>query len=110
MSDKHGRLHPQLARTGAVLLHHPFGYNQKRNQENGYTLLFFFGVECLLLVRSRGEVGARVGVNIFRPESESESLKNRRLCSPGRVHRAIFGLAPSQGLPIPNSPRIWMWG
>ena len=35
-----------------------------------------------LLGRSRSGVGVGVGVNIFRPESDSESLKIRRLRSP----------------------------
>ena len=42
-------------------------------------------MEYLLLGRCRGGVGVGVGVDIFRPESESEpeSLKIRRLRSPG---------------------------
>ena len=28
ISNDHGRLHPQLARTGAVLPHHPVGCNE----------------------------------------------------------------------------------
>ena len=39
---------------------------------------------CLLLGRSRSGVGVRVGVDIFMPESEVETLKLRRLRSPGR--------------------------
>ena len=44
-----------------------------------------FRMEDLLLGRSRSGVGVGVGVEIFRPESEleSESLKIRRLRSPG---------------------------
>ena len=43
ISDNHGRLHPQLARTGAALSFHPFGYNEKGNQENDYIILLFLG-------------------------------------------------------------------
>ena len=41
ISDNHSQLHQQLGRTGAMLSYHPFGYNQKGNQEDDYTLLFF---------------------------------------------------------------------
>ena len=60
IGDNRDWLHPQLARTGA------------------------FRVEYLLLGRSQSGVGAGVGVDIFRPESESEleSPKSRRLRSP----------------------------
>ena len=72
------RLYPQLARTGAVvLLHHPFGCNQKGNQGSGHIML-------LLIGQSRSGVVVGVGVNIFRPESEleSKSRKIRRLRIP----------------------------
>ena len=41
ISNNHGRLHLHLARTGAVLPHHPFGCNEKRNKENGCLILIF---------------------------------------------------------------------
>ena len=48
-------------------------------------------MENTLLGRSRSGVGVGVGVDIFRPESEleSESLKIRRLRSPGHRYEAI---------------------
>ena len=57
ISNNHCRLHPQLERTGAVLPYHPFGYNQKGNQEKSYSILLFLGwnTSCL-------------------PELESESI------------------------------------
>ena len=44
-------------------------------------------MKYLLLGRSRSGVGFRVGVDIFRreSESESESLKNRRLRIPAQT-------------------------
>ena len=41
ISDNHGRLHPQLSRTGAVLPYHPFGFNHEGIQEKGCTVLLF---------------------------------------------------------------------
>ena len=61
ISDNHCRLHPQLARTGAVLSYHPFGRNQKWNQENGTSYCCFY----------KGILPVRVGADIFRPVSES---------------------------------------
>ena len=79
--DKHGRLHPQLARTVAVLLQHAFGFNQNGNQENGYIILLFLRCNTYdLLARSGTGFGLGVGVDIFRPESES--LEILRLRSP----------------------------
>ena len=76
-------LHRQFARTAAVLPYYWFEYNQKGNQENGYIILLFLEWNCLAR-RSESGVKVGVGVDIFRPESESEleSLEIRRLCSP----------------------------
>ena len=58
-------------------------------QSKGKSITWFhhiapFRMEYLLLGWSRSGVGAGIGVDIFRPESEleSESLKSRRLRSP----------------------------
>ena len=64
ISHNHGGLHPQLARTGAVLPQDPFGLNKEGNQQNGYIILFFFKEGSLLLGRNRIGVGLRVGVGV----------------------------------------------
>ena len=88
ISDNYGRLYSQFVRTGTVVPYNWFGYNQKRNQENGYIILLFPRIELFLLGRSRIGVGAGVGVDIFRPESESdlESFEIRRLDRPALNH------------------------
>ena len=45
-------------------------------------------MEYCLLGQSRSGVGVEVGVDIFMPESDSESLKVRRLRSPG--HKTLL--------------------
>ena len=54
-------------------------------------------MEYLLLGRRRSGVGAGVGVDIFRPESEleSESLKICRLRSPGMYNPNIKKYSPN---------------
>ena len=52
-----------------------FEYNEKGNQEIGCITLLFLGWDTSC------EVGVGVGVDIFRPESES--LKIRQFRSPG---------------------------
>ena len=84
-SDNYGRLYSQFAQKGAIVPYYWSGYNHKGNQGNRYIhLISVFGIELLLLGRSRCGVGAGVGVDIFRPESESEleSLEIRGLRSP----------------------------
>ena len=41
IGDNCGRVHPQFARTGAILPYYQIGYNRKGNQENGYIILLF---------------------------------------------------------------------
>ena len=43
INDNHGRLHLQLAQTGAVLPYHPLGYNQNGNGENDCIILLLLG-------------------------------------------------------------------
>ena len=43
ISDNQGRLYPQLARTGGLVLYRPFEYNPKGNQENCHIILLFLG-------------------------------------------------------------------
>ena len=93
ISDTSGRAHPQLARTGAVLSFYRFEYNQKGKQGNLYIKLLFFRMELFLLGRGRNGVGARVGFDIFRRESESEieALEIRRLRSPDQKRKEENG-------------------
>ena len=83
ISDNQGRLHPQLARTGAVL---PVLMLSKMKSRKRLHHVALFRIEYLLLAGSRSGVGGGVGVDIFRPESESESelLEICRLRSPGK--------------------------
>ena len=53
ISHNHGGLHPQLARMGAVLSHHPFGFSKEENQENGYIILLFLGRKPLVSPESK---------------------------------------------------------
>ena len=46
ISDNYGQLHPQSARTGAVLLYHPFGYDQNENNKWLHNITLFKR-ECL---------------------------------------------------------------
>ena len=76
VSDNHGRLHPQLALTGTVFLYDTFGHSQKET-EKWLRHIAPFGMNLTLLGWSRSGVaaGVGVGVDIFRSELESESLK-----------------------------------
>ena len=58
ISDNHGRVYPHLARKGAVLLYYLFVYNHKGNQENGYIILLFLGLNtsCVAGVEAESEL------------------------------------------------------
>ena len=62
----------------------PVGMPSKGKSRKWSRHIALFGVEYLLIGRSRSRVGVGVGVGIFRPESELETelLKTRRLHSP----------------------------
>ena len=71
ISENHGRLHSQLARTGVVSL---YLWMQSKVESREWLLhVALLRIEYLLLGRSRSGVRAGVGVVIIRPESESES-------------------------------------
>ena len=64
---------------GCFIAGHPFGYNRGEIKKMA-TSYCFFSMEWIPSVRpSRSGVGVGVVVDIFRPESESESLKICRL-------------------------------
>ena len=83
ISDNHGWLHPQLMRIGAVLPYHPFGCSEKEIKKM-VTSYYSLGWNTSCKPESKRS-GVGVGVDIFSPESESESelLKIRQLRSPG---------------------------
>ena len=51
-------------------------------------IIAIFRIKQLLLGRGQSGIGAGVGVDIFKPESELESLEIRRLRSPVESHHS----------------------
>ena len=85
ISDDHDCLHPRLAANRGYIGLSPVWIQTKVKSSNNLHHIAVPKIEYLLLSRSRSGVGVGVGVDIFRPESESEpeSIKIRRLRSPG---------------------------
>ena len=75
----------------------PVGMQSKAKSRKWSHHIALFGIEYLLIGRSRSGVRLGIGVGIVRPESESESLKIRRLRSPGsKLTRYLVSLNTSQ--------------
>ena len=72
INDNHGRLHPQLSQTGAVMPYHLFGCNQNEVKENYYTISLLFGWNnpCWAGVEAESELEAE---SIFSDWSRSRS-------------------------------------
>ena len=94
ISDKHDRLHPQqLAQRGAVLPYHPFGCNQKGNQEEWLKHITAISMESLPLSRNPSGVPVGVGVDMFQARfgvAEGVAHKIRRLRILGSERPNIF--------------------
>ena len=92
ISDNHDRLRQQIARMSAVCRITCLGTIKMKIKKWPHRIALF-KTEQLLLGRIQNGIGVGVSVNIFWPESESESLEIRRLRSPDCYHPELLLLS-----------------
>ena len=89
---------PAVSQMGPVLPYHPFGCNQNRVQENGYTILLFLGWNnsCWAGVEAESELESE---SIFSGRSRSWSRSRLKFVDSAALPLGVIIINPNLTLP-----------